>query len=340
MTNPWTQTRFAALGIGTLLALALNGCGTGIAPTQTASIAPTGQSSYTGRVMGGQQPIAGSTIQLYAVNTTTLRGASTPLIAATVLTDSGGNFSITGDYTCPTNALVYLTATGGNSGGGSNADISEIAALGACSALSSSTFILLNEVVTVASTYALAPFMADYAHIGAPATSLNGITNAFANVNNLVSIAYGSSPGAAAPTNAAIPSTELNTLANIIAACINGASTCSTLFSNALPLSGSPTPSDTVSALLNIARNPGANVSTLFGLQVAQAPFQPSLTSAPADFTVSIKLTGNSLSSPYGLAIDGSGNAWVTNETGASISEFSPTGTALAGSGNAYAFKG
>jgi hypothetical protein len=84
----------------------------------------------TGAVFGGQQPVRGSAIQLYAVGTTGDGSAATPLIGATVTTSDGsgqrnsnanagnannslpaGSFTITGDYTCPTSRspLTWLT---------------------------------------------------------------------------------------------------------------------------------------------------------------------------------------------------------------------------------------
>ena len=68
---------------------------------------------------GGQQPITGSTIQLYAVGGGGDGTASTPLLTQTVVTDTNGGFNITNDYTCPTaSTLVYIAASGGNPGYG------------------------------------------------------------------------------------------------------------------------------------------------------------------------------------------------------------------------------
>jgi streptogramin lyase len=71
-------------------------------------------------------------------------------------------------------------------------------------------------------------------------------------------------------------------------------------------------------------------VTALYSQSTSQAPFQPSMayTAAPNDFTVSVVLagTGNALASPYGIAIDAVGDAWVTNEAGSTVTEFSPVG--------------
>src|SRR5206468_8722791 len=121
----------------------------------------------TGNVHGGQQPVAFSTVQLYTVGTTGDGSAAAPLLAQTVTSDAGGNFSITGLYSCTGATLVYLTATGGQPGPGiTNPNLAMMTALGPCSSLTPSTFIQINEVTTVAAVSALAPFMTGYSAVG------------------------------------------------------------------------------------------------------------------------------------------------------------------------------
>ncbi len=76
---------------------------------------------------------------------------------------------------------------------------------------------------------------------------------------------------------------------------------------------GGTAPTDTLSAMLDIARNPGRNVSALYGLVTAKASFQPSLTAIPSDLTLSIAYTGGGLNKGELLAVDGQGNIWVPN---------------------------
>ncbi len=94
-------------------------------------------------------------------------------------------------------------------------------------------------------------------------------------------------------------------------------------------MNGSIAPTDTATAAINIAHNPGTNVANLFSLSTTSPPFAPTLSSAPNDFTIPISFTGGGLSTPTDVAIDGSSNVWVTNGTAASISEFAPNGSAL-----------
>jgi streptogramin lyase len=330
-----TYTRVGAAaalaGLGGL-ALLLAGCGNSNA-LDSELIAPAPAAKVpSGSVYGGQQPVSGATIQLYAVATTS-KGTATSLISGTVTTNSSGTFYITGDYSCAGNPLVYIVATGGSAGGGANSALSMMAALGPCNNLTPSTFLTINEVTTVASVYALAPFMSGYTHVGAASTDAAGIANAFQTVNSLVNIATGTAPGPGLPSNGTVPTTQIYTLADILSTCVNStasAGPCTNLFSAATP-SGGTAPTDTIGAALSIASHPGSKVGTLFGLNATTPPFQPARTVAPNDWTVAVKYADPSLSSPYGLAIDGSGNVWVTNESGASVTEMSGTGVVLSG---------
>jgi hypothetical protein len=324
----------AGLGLTTLL----TGCGMSVSSATAGSATTTPPASTastvkaTGRVYGGQQPISGATIQLYAVGTTGLKSASIALIASPPISKSDGTFDITGDYSCANATDVYLVATGGDSGSGTNSVISQVAALGSCATLlanAATTYINVNELTTVAAAYALAPFATDYAHIGAAGVSPAGMTVAFANAALLVNTDSGNAGGANLSTGVTVPTAELNTLGNIIASCVNtsgsSSSPCSSLFS-------ATSASDTFAAALAIAKSAGKPaITNLYTLANAQAPFQPSLAlaSAPHDFTVGVTMAGSAgtLSTPYGLAIDAAGNAWVTNESGTTVAAFSPTGS-------------
>ena len=314
------------------------GCGVHMADVQATPIATAG-SALHGSIHGGQQPVVGSAIQLYAASTGGYGVASYSLLNSAVFSNGSGNFSITGTYTCPSaSSLVYVVATGGNPGAGVNRNLAMMAALGACGDLTPSSFISINEVTTVASVYALAPFMTSTTQVSTSATNLTGLTNAFANVNKLANIATGSSTGTL-PANAAAPVSEINTLADILASCINtvgstsgsAASPCAQLF-NYTTAAGGTAPTDTIGAALNIAKNPGSNVTSLLSLVTPTSPFQPTLATAN-DFTVGIKYKP-SLSTPSALAIASNGDAWVTNAGNSTISVVS------AGTGAATVYSG
>jgi streptogramin lyase len=338
------NARFAACATATAFSLLLSGCGLGTSPGVSTGKGSTPLLHISGSIYGGQQPVSGSTIQLYTVGITGPGTASTALISTTVLSGAQGQFAITGDYSCTNGTQVYLTATGGNAGSGNNTSLTMMAALGSCSTLlanASTTFTSMNELTTVAAVFALAPFMTDYTHIGATGSNPTGLVNAFATASALVNPTVGNV--AMAPTGITLPTAKLNTLADILASCVNTAgassSQCTTLFST----TGA---TDTIGAALAIAKSPGSSAMTgLYALGSASAPFVPAVTSQPNDFTLAINYTGAELASPFGIAIDASGNAWVSNESGASVvklphpaSTFSTT--SFTGSGSLLAPRG
>jgi streptogramin lyase len=328
-----------------------------MATTSTSAIQPG--VVLAGTVHGGQQPVSGSHVYLYAASSTGYGAASTSLLNITgsnvtvdtsgnayVTTNAGGNFTITSDYTCPvTNPEVYLVATQGNpglAGGANNTALSLLSALGPCQSLTTATTVNIDEVSTAAAVTALQQFMVDEYHIGTSATNATGLANAFANVPNLVNSATGSALATTPLGNGAAPQSKLNTLGNILAPCVNSVGptspACVALFAAATP-SGGTAPTDTATAMLSIAKNPGSNVGTLFGLTTAAAPFAPSLTTPPNDFALAVTYTGGGLKSPGAVVIDASGNAYTTNCNtcnGASgtdsIVGFGPQGAILTGS--------
>jgi hypothetical protein len=322
------------------LALGLTGCS--IAPNTSG---PVAGASFSGAVHGGQQPISSATVQLYATGNTGYGSAYTYTVGTsllgthTVTTAADGTFSITGDYTCPSASTpVYLVATGGNPGlgnGATNPNINIMAALGPCGNLGPSTFVSMNEATTIASVWALSPFMSGVASIGTSSTNAAGLTNAFASVAKLVSIVSGQAVGTNGGTTS--PSAKVYMLANILAACVNTAggtagdgSACGTLFTNTT-VSGGATPTDTITAAMNLAQHPNMGTANLAGLVTPLSPFQPTQYATPSDFSLVVTHTGGGLSRPTGIATDASGNIWIPNGGNNSVSEFSNAGAALSG---------
>ena len=325
----------------TALSLSILGCSANVP-----SSSPVGGGRLRGTVHGGQQPVVGAFVQLYAAGTGGYGSAATPLIASTVFTDATGSFSITGDYTCPSaSSQLYLVATGGNPGlapGTNNPALALMAALGPCSlhggqyTLDPNAFISVNEVTTVASVYSLAAFMGgDATHLGASSTNAVGLANSFLLVNNLVNTTTGAALSVTPAGNGTSPQAAINTLADILAACVNSAgvgSPCSALFGTATPVGGT-TPTDTIQAIYDIARDPVNNVSVLYALVSATPPFQPTLSPAPNDWTLALTYSGGGLAGA-GMAIDASGDVWVANNTFGgpySVTELSSSGGVLSG---------
>jgi hypothetical protein len=309
-------------------------------------------------VYGGQQPIVGAAVYLLAANTTGYGKPSVSLLnamstgyanslGAYVPTAADGSFAITGDYSCTPNTQVYLYSLGGSQGGIANSAAGLLAALGNCPSsgnfLSSTPFIAVNEVSTVAAAYAFAGFATDATHVSSSGTALAqiGIANAFANATNLAGISTGAALATTPAGNGTVPQAEINTLANVLASCINssGAITgptnptaCYTLFNSAQSAGSSGTiPSDTATAAINMAHNPGANIAALYGLSTANPPFGSALGAQPNDFTISLSISTPGVLGLDALVIDGLGNAWFVNSgTGtAFLSEYSNLGAPI-----------
>lgn len=250
-------------------------------------------------VYGGVQPVIGAKLQLYEVGTTGDGSVATPLLTQPTVSDGNGNFDITGAYTCPSpSALVYITATGGNAGlgaGTNNTALALMAVLGPCGNLTASTFIHINELTTVAAVWSLAPFMSSYSSIGSGPTDTAVLASAFTLASEYVNTTTGTAPGLNVPAGTTVPVAQLNTLADILSTCVNSAggvagdgSVCGTLFAAATPNGGTP-PVEVIGAGLNIANNPTANVSVIMGLAPATgAPFVPTISLVPVDWTVGL----------------------------------------------------
>jgi hypothetical protein len=296
-------------------------------------------------------------------------GLAKPLLRSAVTTIGGGAFNITGLYSCDPGGLIYLTAAGGNPGlSGNNPNLTLMAVLGSCSQLlanAASTFIDIDEVTTVAAAYALAQFSGNstfgaalsskpgVSGSSAPADNFTtssantlGVANAMAIAQTLANTATGTSPGSNSST-LSVPSSMVNAIADILAACVSSlgvsdpnSTGCETLFSSVNvpsgtnPATGQPyaAPADTLQAALYMALSPAistANSSSLFHLVSTQPPFVTGLGSPPSDWSLSLRIAADGLSTPYGVAIDANGDAWISNESGTTVTELSPAGALL-----------
>ena len=357
------------LSLACLLPLALTGC------TLSTTAAPTPEAgpAISGTVHGGQNPIIGTHVYLFAANTSGYGNASASLLTAgtgrtldssggatngdyyVTTVGPGGTFSITGDYSCTAGQQVYLYAVGGDPGlgSGTNPAAGLLAALGNCpggaSAFATGTpFVFMNEVSTVAAAYAFAGFATDAVHVSSSGTAAAklGIANAFVNAAILETLSTGMANAAPPPGvgyfggGGSVPQTTVNTLGNILAACVNSSSSSSTactgLFSNTT--NGSTQPTDTATAAINIAHNPAANVTALYGLSSAYAQFAPALTAQPNDFTLAIYY--NAGTPGYGPVVaDASGNIWWSDTVVDEVNHegYDPTPSTGFGGNDGYA---
>jgi sugar lactone lactonase YvrE len=323
-------------------ALGLAGCGATLATPSAFDQA----ASINGTVHGGQQPVSGALVSLIAPGTSGYGSAGTVLATAT--TAANGSFTLPRPYTCPSSTgVVYLLATGGNAGGGLNSLIAEAAVAGPCGSLTAGSFFNISEVTTVAAAYTLAPFATvttGLTTIGTSATNTQGLNNAFGAASNLANLATGNAHVTADFVGIVPPTAELNTLADILSTCVNQgtpigpAGSCATLFTDTSP-SGGVAPTDTFQAAINLAKNPALNNTPLFNLVTASAPYQPTLTAAPGDFSLALGYNGGAITTGNGticVVIDASGDAWITTgypgTSTHALTEISPAGTYFSGS--------
>ncbi len=193
-----------------LVLAALTGCGAGVISDAVKPATATA-GSLQGVVMGGQQPVAGVTVQLYQAGTTGYGSAATPL-GPSVQTNAGGNFNLP-SYTCAPGSQVYLVGTGGMPTSIlTNNNLAMMAGLGTCGGTYLTNFINVNELTTVATAWALAPFMTGIANIGSSSTNAAGLADAFAAINQIVTTANGTLPGPTLPAGATLPLAKINTL--------------------------------------------------------------------------------------------------------------------------------
>jgi len=330
--------------------------GTGVVFSgSTIAIQVNGVADYAGTVAAGTT--------LAALSSQINSGA----LSVTTSVTGGNVLTVTG----PAGASNTLTFTGtALTDNPNNPALALMAGLGSCGSLNALTTVNINEVTTVATVWALQQFMsatygtAGVFGIGAPSTTYNGVqsaqvamANSFNIIPNMVNLSIGTpgpttsasattvSVGSTLVPNISVEKDKIATLANILASCINtsggtqsGDIACSTLFTDSKPTGQSNAAADTIQAALDIATNPGNNVTTLIALAGTQPPFSGGLSTAN-DFTIAIgyapQISGaDQIVSPYGVAIDAYGNAWFDNSNSSALDgllEISPAGALIAG---------
>ena len=355
------------------LALLLTGCGMGTQDAASIDSVAVAGAPIHGTLFGGRQPIIGASIYMYAADTTAYGHASDSLIqpysggSFPSSEDGNGNYYVTtnssgawelaaSEYSCSAGQQVYVYSLGGDTGNGANSAASLMAVLGTCqsdggfkpySGASELSNVNMTEVSTVAAAYAFAGFATDATDVSSSSTSLasTGLANAFSNAASLFNVNSANGTVALSTTpngNGTVPQQEINSIADILAACINtssgSSSACSALFNNAKSNGSSgTTPTETATAAINIAHNPGNAVTTLFNIIPSIGiPWEPTLSTAPNDFTVAVTYADTGFDNPQAIAIDASGNAWITNSANFTITELSPTGVALSTPGVGY----
>jgi len=283
-------------------------------------------SSITGSVSGGLSPVANATVNLM------MAGTSTPLASATTATN--GSYSLVFTNPGGTN-LLYITATGGNAGSGTNANNQFMTIAGTTASFQSTQPI--NEITTAAvQLTAMNMGVLNDTNgsitIASPKNSA-GASNVSAQFYNLMT------NGNLNTSNANLASstqTGLKTMANMFAACIENSSNCTKVFSAAVNSSGTAAVSlleSGYNALIN-SSNTSSSIYTLAFPLNSSTGFQLTSSAVPGGFTFNNTLAVGNNTYPIGtqgrgIAIDASGDAWIVNFTSTNVTEISPSGTVL-----------
>jgi len=317
--------KISGLVVAMALALCLSSCkGSSSAAgvtTPSAGTSGTYATAVSGTVMGGLSPIKNAAIQLFQA------GNSSP--AGQAVTTNNGTFSIPGSFS---SGLYYLMVTNGNAGSGANSQIQLMAIVGAGTSGTSNTTV--NELTTAAAGTVLFNFglLGSSGNVTAPANA-NGAANALAQYNNLISNGSLNTGNSNLTAN---QQTSLNSLANALAACVETSGSCSSLYNAAT--NGSTAATSMMIAMYNSLNSPSATVLTnIYNIAfplAASTGYTMSSRTKPGGFVFyrgsapSIQAISAG-SSPIGIAIDASGNAWVANSGGNNVTELSSSGTTL-----------
>ena len=240
-------------------------------------------------------PVRGAAITLFAASREAGE-ASVSLLSSPVLSDENGKFDISEHYVCPSaSAQVYLVAEDpapASESGSSGSGVTLMAALGACSDVGRHTNVPVDELTTVASVYALAPFMTSSTSVSAGNGEGQSAEDAFSMAAALSGVLEEVSTRPSSAGDEPEPIKKLITLADVVSVCssANGGaakgSPCESLISYAqAPNSGAA--KNTVDALLSVFTHPGRNVVPIYALSPANASYKPSLQAAPADWSLS-----------------------------------------------------
>jgi hypothetical protein len=301
-------------------------------------------SAISGVSMGGQAPISGAVIAIYAMGTTGYGSTST--LEATTTTTGNGSFSFpAGSYTCPqADTPLYLLSSGGDTGSGVNSNAVNAVSLGPCSGASNES-VVVNEVTTAAMAVAMAYYFNEINSgytmgsdsFGGPSSTSHGTTTystGLLRATNLTlpyieNLNLGTATcGVNSTPPAVIECAKIYTIANILAACVN--TTGETSHSESKTICGnlfgytknglSSRPYDTLQAAVEIALNPTVQVKNLYNLiPPVGFAFGGYNTTQPKDFSVGASYTSSaaSLAVPSDaittMDIDGNGNIWYAS---------------------------
>jgi hypothetical protein len=280
----------------------------------------TTNASLTGTVLAAGKPLAGAAVTL-AVGT---RTGVTKLSAAT--TDTAGTFHLS--YPTPTAGVLYVSAND-TAHASSLRLLSVVGIRGGGIARTTLTTVKVDELTTVATTYALAQFV-NGSNIEGPSP---GLENAAATSFSLADPASGAAGNIVTNANNGAKNTTLatlNTLADLVSTCATATSTgrCAAVLRLATPPGGAR-PSDTAQALVDLAKNPTLSPAKLFALAKTATVYTPALAAPPNAWILALLYTDTDLYASGRLAIDAKGNIWSGNNWQPDTTKPSTMATAL-----------
>ena len=196
---------------------------------------PVTGAPISGKLLSGTLPVAKAHVYLMAVAATGYGKPSVSLLDARSTGLSGLRGRLRRDIggrelhdprllRCDAETSLYVYTRGGDSGMGKNDAATELAAIGPCpQAQADVPPVIVNEVTTVAMSFALAGFANDALHIASSGSplALVGVANAFVNASNLAPITTGLAPATLRSGSATVPQATIDTLANILFSCIH-----------------------------------------------------------------------------------------------------------------------
>jgi streptogramin lyase len=268
-----------------------------------------------GKVMGAGGAISDSEVTLWKTT------PEAPRRISETRTNSDGSFELSFAEDNDEAGMFYLIAKGGvtKDEGKQNPAITLMATLGS----EPPKRVTVNELTTIASVYTTAQFL----HDGALSGNAIGLRIAAGNVPNLVDLetgVHGSVIINALNGPRTTTLAKFNTLGALLSACISGKpEACEKLF-EATKTPGGSVPTNTLSAMHNIARFPAHNATRIFdlfnelnpipnGKRYRDVAFKPYLFYAPSAWTLSLVYAGGGYYAVGGAAIDGEGNFWTNN---------------------------
>ncbi|MDF7800318.1 hypothetical protein P4C99_12645 [Pontiellaceae bacterium B1224] len=270
-----------------------------------------------GKVVGGGESISSAAVSLWVTT------SDAPRKLAETQTSDDGHFEFSVDTDSSGGGVHYLISKGGLAKAGIGTEPNPAITLMATLGVELPERATVNELTTVAAAFTAAQFLDN----GALRGNATGLRIAAGNVPNLVDLETGRLGSVIVDALNGPRTTTLakfNTLGTLLTACITGKpEACGKFFEATTPPGGSA-PTDTLSAVHNIARFPAHNAKKIFGLldefypvpagkRYRDVAFIPYLFYAPSSWTLSVVRSGGGFYGVGGAAIDVEGNFWSNN---------------------------